>query len=268
MSRKLAALAAVATVAALAFAASATSAAGPGASQQAVPQTTGTTTTTQVGAVKVRLQIKKFVRRAGRLYAVGTAISRFNPSAAKAADLPSATTAQGVHGSRCQDQRILLGQRICPVLDLTLAPLDLELLGLIVDLDRVHLTITANSNGGVLGCLLCGLAGAGRLTPQTIVLTWTRAAQQSGLATKGLNLASRSTRRPRATGEDAEHVSERPLATGDLSPSSTSTLGPLDLNLLGLMVHLDRVHLVITADSERRVLGSLLCSLAGGTASP
>jgi hypothetical protein len=41
-------------------------------------------------------------------------------------------------------------------------------------------------------------------------------------------------------------------------------LGPLDLNLLGLMVHLDKVHLVITADSEGGILGSLLCSLAGG----
>jgi hypothetical protein len=46
------------------------------------------------------------------------------------------------------------------------------------------------------------------------------------------------------------------------------TLGPLDLNLLGLMVHLDTVHLVITADSEGGILGSLLCSLAGGGGGP
>ena len=30
------------------------------------------------------------------------------------------------------------------------------------------------------------------------------------------------------------------------------------------MVHLDKVHLVITANSEGGILGSLLCSLAGG----
>ena len=42
------------------------------------------------------------------------------------------------------------------------------------------------------------------------------------------------------------------------------TLGPLDLNLLGLMVHLDKVHLLITADPNGGMLGSLLCSLAGG----
>src|SRR6187549_1212191 len=187
MSRKLAALAAVVAVAALAFAASASSAGAPNASQQAAPQITGTATTTKVGAVNVRLQVKKFVRRAGRLYAVGTAISRFTPSAEKAADLPSATTRKAFTARVVKVRKFSSAQRICPVLDLTLAPLHLELLGLIVDLDRVHLTITADSNGGVLGSLLCGLAGSGRLTPQTITLTWTRAAQQSGLATKGVN---------------------------------------------------------------------------------
>ena len=42
------------------------------------------------------------------------------------------------------------------------------------------------------------------------------------------------------------------------------TLGPLDLNLLGLQVHLDQVHLLITADPSGGLLGQLLCSLAGG----
>jgi hypothetical protein len=41
------------------------------------------------------------------------------------------------------------------------------------------------------------------------------------------------------------------------------TLGPLDLNLLGLMVHLDQVHLVITAQAgPGNLLGNLLCSVA------
>ena len=37
-------------------------------------------------------------------------------------------------------------------------PSTLELLGLVVDLNRVHLTITADPAGGVLGSLFCGLA--------------------------------------------------------------------------------------------------------------
>ena len=46
----------------------------------------------------------------------------------------------------------------CHVLDLVLCPLNVDLLGLIVDLKRVHLNITAERNGGVLGSLFCGLA--------------------------------------------------------------------------------------------------------------
>jgi len=41
-------------------------------------------------------------------------------------------------------------------------------------------------------------------------------------------------------------------------------LGPLDLNLLGLVVHLDRVVLDITADAgPGNLLGNLLCAIAG-----
>jgi hypothetical protein len=47
----------------------------------------------------------------------------------------------------------------CDVLSLVLGPLHLELLGLIVDLNEVHLDITADPAGGLLGQLLCGLAG-------------------------------------------------------------------------------------------------------------
>ena len=48
----------------------------------------------------------------------------------------------------------------CQILHLTLGPLDLNLLGLVVHLDRVVLDITAQSGpGNLLGNLLCGIAG-------------------------------------------------------------------------------------------------------------
>lgn len=48
----------------------------------------------------------------------------------------------------------------CQILDLTLGPLDLDLLGLVVHLDQVNLDITAESGpGNLLGNLLCGVAG-------------------------------------------------------------------------------------------------------------
>jgi hypothetical protein len=47
----------------------------------------------------------------------------------------------------------------CQVLDLTLGPLHLDLLGLVVDLKQVHLTITAQQGAGnLLGNLLCAVA--------------------------------------------------------------------------------------------------------------
>ena len=47
----------------------------------------------------------------------------------------------------------------CTILDLTLGPLDLNLLGLRVQLNQVHLLITAEQGAGnLLGNLLCGVA--------------------------------------------------------------------------------------------------------------
>jgi hypothetical protein len=51
------------------------------------------------------------------------------------------------------------GTGSCQILDLTLGPLDLNLLGLVVHLDTVHLNITAQSGpGNLLGNLLCAVA--------------------------------------------------------------------------------------------------------------
>lgn len=47
----------------------------------------------------------------------------------------------------------------CTILDLTLGPLHLNLLGLVIDLNQVHLTITAVPGpGNLLGNLLCAVA--------------------------------------------------------------------------------------------------------------
>jgi hypothetical protein len=48
----------------------------------------------------------------------------------------------------------------CEILDLVLGPLHLDLLGLVIDLNQVHLTITAEQGeGNLLGNLLCAVAG-------------------------------------------------------------------------------------------------------------
>jgi hypothetical protein len=50
-----------------------------------------------------------------------------------------------------------LGPGPCSIVDLLLGPLHLELLGLIVDLNQVHLQITADPNEAPLGSLLCSI---------------------------------------------------------------------------------------------------------------
>ena len=55
----------------------------------------------------------------------------------------------------------------CQVLDLTVGPLNVDLLGLIVDLKKVHLTITAIPGGGVLG----NLFSAWRTRPRSEAVT-------------------------------------------------------------------------------------------------
>ena len=97
--------------------------------------------------------IDRFVARNGVVYAVGTLTG----------DLTNTVT--GVVREISQVIRIPVTDivqpdpLVCEVLELTLGPLDLTLLGLRVQLDEVHLLITAIPGGGLLGDLLCSLAG-------------------------------------------------------------------------------------------------------------
>ena len=53
---------------------------------------------------------------------------------------------------------VSVARATCEILELTLGPLDLNLLGLVIHLDRVNLLIVANPAGGLLGQLLCAIA--------------------------------------------------------------------------------------------------------------
>ena len=56
-------------------------------------------------------------------------------------------------------QGILQATGTCQILDLTIGPIHLDLLGLIVDTNAIHLQITAQSGpGNLLGNLLCSVA--------------------------------------------------------------------------------------------------------------
>jgi hypothetical protein len=66
---------------------------------------------------------------------------------------------------------------------------------------------------------------------------------------------------PLQTGNTATAADVTALATCDILHL---VLGPLDLNLLGLVVHLDQVVLDITAETGAgNLLGNLLCAITG-----
>jgi hypothetical protein len=52
----------------------------------------------------------------------------------------------------------LQAQATCEILDLVLGPIDLRLLGLRLQVNRIHIRLTATQGGGLLGDLLCAIA--------------------------------------------------------------------------------------------------------------
>ena len=113
------------------------------------PTAVAVTGTTLVNGVKTpitgTLDVTRFVTQNGTLQAVGTFTGTSGVSGTKQVTLPVNLAASA--GS-------------CQILDLVLGPLDLDLLGLQVHLDTVHLNITAQSGpGNLLGNLLCAVVG-------------------------------------------------------------------------------------------------------------
>jgi hypothetical protein len=135
----------------------------------------------------------------------------------------------------------------CTILTLTLDTLELELLGLNVTLDKVDLRVTGRRRGGVLGQLFCSLARAKVRTSQA-------------------RAAARVNQELRKTGRLRPIAFSVPVtAVAAQAPTCQVldlVLGPLHVNLLGLLVDLNRVHLNVTANPAGGVLGRLFCGLA------
>jgi hypothetical protein len=97
-----------------------------------------------------------FSARNGKLLATGTLTGTLTDSAGGAVGTVT----------RSVSMPAAVAQASCRVLDLTLGPLHLDLLGLVVDLNQVHLTINAVPGpGNLLGNLLCAITGLLDLNP-------------------------------------------------------------------------------------------------------
>jgi hypothetical protein len=102
------------------------------------------------GLVNGTFDVQQFTVQNGVLQAIGT----FSGTVTDAAGNATAGTQQLSMPVDLQQS-----DGSCQILDLVLGPLDLDLLGLQVHLDQVHLNITAQSGpGNLLGNLLCAIA--------------------------------------------------------------------------------------------------------------
>jgi hypothetical protein len=231
-----------------------------GTANAAAPATSAADAAPAVGTLKVDFVVSKVVAEGKQLVAQGEVVGTVQTATGtqvvrKAFSAPVRSLTRSAKGMRSTQK----AARICDVLNLNLAPLRLELLGLIIELDRVVLNIRANSRGGLLGSLLCGLAGPARAQANKL----TNALKKSGLtAGTSITVPLVPTTLPAAPALPGAAV--LPPVPAGICTVLDLVLGPLDLNLLGLMVHLDRVQLRITADPKGGLLGSLLCGLAGG----
>lgn len=148
----------------------------------------------------------------------------------------------------------------CSVLNLELAPIHLALLGLHVDTSAICLEITATEGGGLLGDLLCGLAGGGLLG--TGIPTLPTATQLSTLVNGLLSILNGVLSGNPSPGQG----NGGSVCTGQCEILEL-VLGPLDLSLLDLNVSLDDcndgpVQICVSATQSEGLLGSLLCGLA------
>jgi len=210
------------------------------------------------GTLSTRVVIDRFRAVGRRVAGQGTAISTF-------------TDANGVKSVtrkhfwlRIRATRHTHSARaICQILHLELGELDLTLAGLHAFLraadptQPIELTLTADDTGGVLGRLFCQLSQArGTLaTKRTAFLAARRLTRR---------LHGTSILRAKATiyapSQNAGSSSSGKSLLADECPVLHLVLGPLHLNLLGLVVDLNKIALDLTA-IPGTLLGNIFCQL-------
>jgi hypothetical protein len=152
----------------------------------------------------------------------------------------------------------------CAILDLRLGPINLNLLGLIVQTSPICLTLTGFPTGGLLGQILCGLANGlnngiplvqllGELTPEQLNTLL-------GGITSILNGALSNL-------YNATLTSIEQVGVHQTCAILHLELGPLNLTLLGLNIVLDNCAngpvVVDIFAVHGGLLGNLLCNLLG-----
>src|SRR5215210_3325483 len=205
------------------------------------------------GQVAVGAKITRFAVADRKIVARGTLTTRVSGANQSQAARTPVTFAVVAQGGRCS------------VLTLNLQGLDLTLLGLNVKLSEVNLLIYAQRNGGVLGRLFCALSRS--------QLRLARGASVAGAQKVVRALNSQLSDRPMRVFQGSAALAADQGASAAQAPATCEVLrlvlGPLRLNLLGLVVELygpnrqSPITQTITAIRGERTLADLFCGLTG-----
>jgi hypothetical protein len=194
-------------------------------------------TTARPGKLTVGVQVLRFRAQGRKLTATGFVTARLSDNG-KVNVVHTKVAVAAAAGKKCT------------VLYLYLNQLNLQLLGLTAHLDKLQLSLTGNPNGGVLGSLFCKLARA-------------RVTTARASAVHQINQRWSGGRQDivRFTAAVAPKF-ESDATTGTTCQVLSLVLGPLQLQLLGLEVNLNKVTLTVTATRGGGALGDLFCQLA------
>jgi len=166
------------------------------------------------------------------------------------------------------------GQTVCNILYLELGELDLTLAGLHAVLHAadptqpIQLRLTADDTGGILGRLFCQLAQAKGTLATPLKAAF--AARHLTRRLKGTTIVRASAtiyalnQNPGTAGSASSP--QRGLADGECAVLHL-VLGPLHLNLLGLVVDLNKIVLDLTA-VPGTLLGNIFCQLVQSASTP
>jgi hypothetical protein len=193
------------------------------------------TAATPQGRLAVRVDVSRFRATKSGTVADGVATATLRGLGQLPTTVKKKVTLSAAKGGRCT------------ILTLTLDTLDLTLLGLNVHLDKVDLKVTGKRSGGVLGSLFCSLANAKVKTSRV-----------AAAAKLNREIRKTGTMRPIGLSVPVTAVASQAATCSVLD----LVLGPLNVNLLGLYIALNKVHLTITANPTGGVLGGLFCGLA------
>ena len=104
-----------------------------------------------------KLDVIRFEERSGSIVAIAQLTGKVDKKQGNGKKRVSQQIEVPVQVSR--ETAEVQAQVVCEILNLVLGPIDLNILGLRLQVNTIRIRLSANSQGGLLGSLLCGLLG-------------------------------------------------------------------------------------------------------------